>query len=117
MTDRPHEPTAAVKPNTRGRGDTTPPAPPQELARQQHEERQFDADGRMWIARLSGKGAYGTGSYGLGLLDAVHFFAADAPTVPVREALLARGRFETLFDDELIRLLGAATPIVERRDG
>jgi hypothetical protein len=117
VTRRPHEPTATVKPDTRGRGDTTPPAPPQELARQSQGERQFDAGGRMWIARLSGKGAYGTGSYGLGLLDAVHFFAADAPTEPVREALLARGRFDTLFPEELTRLFAAATPIVERRDG
>lgn len=115
MSDRPHEPTAAVKPSTRGR-DTAPPAPPQELPRPESGERQFVAAGRTWIARLSGKGAYGTGSYGLGLLDAIHFCAADAPTRPVREALLARGRFETLFDAELARLLDSATPITQRRD-
>jgi hypothetical protein len=115
VSDRPFEPTATVKPATRGR-DTTPPAPPQELPRQGTGERQFVAAGRTWIVRLSGKSAYGTGSYGLGLLDAVHFFAADAPTVPVCEGLLARGRFETLFDAELASLLDGATPITQRRD-
>ena len=58
----------------------------------------------------------GTGSYGLGLVEAVHFSAADEPDRPLREALLARGRFDTLFDDELGRLFDAATPITNAPD-
>jgi hypothetical protein len=115
-TPGPREPTSAIKPVTRGRGDTVPPAPPQELTRRDRGDRQFSDGGRSWIARLSGKSAYGTGSYGLGLLDAVHFFDAAEPTVPLREALLARGRFDDLFDDELASLLAGATPIERRRE-
>jgi hypothetical protein len=112
MKGGPHEPTAPVKPIVRGRGDTPPPAPPQELSRGAGEPREFGHGGRRWIARLSGKGATGTGSYGLGLIDAVHFFDAEQPARPLREALLPHGRFESLFDEELAALLDAATPIV-----
>lgn len=114
MSGRSHEPTSPVKPLTRGRGDTRPPAPPRELERAASDERQFVAEDRSWIARIAGKGACGTGSYGLGLVDAVHFCDAAEPAVPLREALLAHGRFETLFDDELVALLARATPIVTR---
>jgi hypothetical protein len=113
MTRRPpHEPTAPVKPATRGRGDTPPPAPPHELRHDPKAEREFQHEGRRWLARLGGTGAYGTGSYGLGLVEAVHFFDAGEPERPLREALIARGRFEGLFDVELISLLQAARPIV-----
>jgi hypothetical protein len=69
----------------------------------------------MWIARLGGKGACGTGSYGLGLVEAVHFFEPSEPERPLREALVARGRFEGLFDEELSRMLTGARPIEVRR--
>jgi hypothetical protein len=116
MTSRhPHEPTAPVKPATRGRGDTPPPAPPHELRHEPAIERQFMHESRMWIARLGGKGACGTGSYGLGLVEAVHFFEPSEPERPLREALVARGRFEGLFDEELIRMLTSARPIAVRR--
>lgn len=108
----PHEPTAPVKPVTRGRGDTPPPAPPHELRHDPVSERQFEHEGRSWIARPAGKGACGTGSYGLGLVEAVHFFDAAEPARPLREALVARGGFDGLFDSELVRLLATACPIV-----
>jgi hypothetical protein len=112
MTDStPHEPTSSSKPLTQGRGDTPPPRPPRESPRDPPGERQFEHEGKSWVAYLSGKSACGTGSYGLGLLEAVHFADAGAPTVPLREALLARGRFDSLYDIELSRLLEAAIPI------
>ncbi|HEX6306843.1 MAG TPA: hypothetical protein VFZ69_01580 [Longimicrobiales bacterium] len=107
---RPHEPT---KPATRGRDDP-PPAPPHELDRERGGERRFTHEGRHWIARVGGKAAYGTGSYGLALVEAVHFCDAADPDRPLREALLAHGEFDALFDSELIRLLGSARPIETR---
>lgn len=109
-TKPPHEPTAPVKPATRGRGDTPPPAPPHELS---HETfvREFEHEGTRWIARLGGKGACGTGSYGLGLVEAVHFLPADSPGRPLREALIPFGRFEGLFPAELVQLLATSRPI------
>ena len=110
----PHEPTAPVKPATRGRGDTPPPAPPHELSHEIPPARQFEHEGRKWIARMAGKGAFGTGSYGLGLVEAIHFCTADEPDVPLREALIARGVFESLYDAELTGLLKTARPIEKR---
>lgn len=75
------------------------------------EQRRFVAEGREWIARIAGHGAYGTGPRGLGLIEAVHFFDAERPERPLREALIAHGRFPFLFDDELAALLARATPI------
>jgi len=79
-----------------------------------HEEqvRRFRHEGDEWLAWLSGRGAVGTGALGLGPVDAVHFARAAESGRPLREALLARGRFEGLFDQELSTLLEAATPIV-----
>jgi hypothetical protein len=88
-----------------------PPAPPHELRHEPAGERTFEHDGRTWIARLGGKGACGTGSYGLGLLEAVHFHVEDEPERPLFEALLARGRFDGMFDEELAALLRRATPV------
>lgn len=116
MSGRPHEPTSAAKPSVRGRGDAPPPAPPQELPRDPAGEREFEAEGRRWVARLAGKGAAGTGAYGLGLVDAVHFCAADRADRPLREALLPHGRFSHLFDDELRALLAGARPITGTRE-
>jgi hypothetical protein len=76
------------------------------------EVRQFRHDGSDWLAWVAGAGAYGTGVLGPGLLEAVHFASAVAPDTPLREALLARGRFSGLYDAELAELLTAATPIV-----
>lgn len=116
MTSRPpHEPTAPVKPVTRGRGDTPPPAPPHELRHEAADERQFEHEGRTWIARLGGKAACGTGSYGLGLVEAVHFYDAPDADRPQREALIAHGGFHGLYDAELIRLLAEARPVVPPR--
>jgi hypothetical protein len=111
MTTPPGEPTAPVKPAVRGRGDEPPPDPPRELPRAQTDARSFEHEGRSWLARIGGKGAYGTGSYGLGLVEAIHFYAAEQPERPAREALLARGRFETLYEEELVALLARATPV------
>jgi hypothetical protein len=109
--EAPHGPTSGAKPEPRSHGDAAPPLPPHELPRPQPVEREFEADGRSWVARLSGKGAYGTGGYGLGLVDAVHFADPAEPGLPLREALLAHGRFHDLFDAELIDLLHRSTPI------
>jgi hypothetical protein len=116
LTEGPHGPTSPARPSTRSHGDAPPPAPPRELPRTGPSERTFEHEGRRWIARLAGKGAGGTGSYGLALLEAVHFAAAEAPGTPLREALLARSRFEGLFDSELAALLERATPITTRED-
>jgi len=112
MSPAPHEPTAPYKPLVRGRGDTPPPAPPRELPRATDDDRAFEHRGARWIARLAGRGACGTGSYGLALVEAVHFYDAGHPERPLREALVARGRFESLYDAELGVLLESATPIV-----
>ncbi|NLG61930.1 MAG: hypothetical protein GX539_06760 [Candidatus Cloacimonetes bacterium] len=61
---------------------------------------------------MAGKGAWGSGAYGLGMVVAVHFAPATAPHLPEREALLARGRFAGLYDEELRELFEKATPIV-----
>jgi hypothetical protein len=112
MTGRPpHEPTAPVKPATRGRGDSPPPAPPHGLRHEPQVEHQFEYEGRTWVARPGGTGACGTGSYGLGLVEAVHFYDATEPARPLREALIARGAFGGLFETELIRLLRTARPV------
>jgi hypothetical protein len=107
----PIDPTSAVQPTT-GRNDAPPPPPPHELSQPDNSDRRFEVEGKSWIARLQGKGACGTGAYGLGLVEAVHFFEAEAPDRPVAEVLLARGRFTGLFDSELAELLLQATPIV-----
>jgi hypothetical protein len=71
----------------------------------------FEYEGERWIARVAGEGALGTGRVGLGYVEAVHFCNANAPDQPLREALLAAGRFDTLHEIELAELCGDATPI------
>lgn len=88
------------------------PRPPRELDRDPTERRSFELDGTEWIAWVAGKGAWGSGAYGLGMVVAVHFAPATAPDLPEREALLARGRFAGLYDEELRELFEKATPIV-----
>lgn len=78
--------------------------------------RRFVHEGAEWIAWSAGAGAYGTGAYGLAPLEAVHFARATEPARPLREALLAQGRFPHLHDPELAALLQAATPIPNAAD-
>ena len=91
--------------------DGEPPRPPHELDPDPSEPQLFEADGRKWVAWVAGKGAWGAGAYGLGMVDAVHFADATAPTEPLREALLARGRFAGLFEQEVKALFARAVPI------
>jgi hypothetical protein len=109
--EAPHSPTSTQKADSRPHGDAPPPLPPHELPRDAAPVRYFAHEGRSWVARLSGKGACGTGSYGLGLIDAVHFADAAEPDLPLRESLLEHGRFEQLFDGELVELLNRSTEI------
>lgn len=74
--------------------------------------RRFLADGREWIARVSGQCAYGTGRQGAAALLSLDFAAADDPERSVRRGLLPRGRFFTLFDDELRQLFEQARPVL-----
>lgn len=74
-------------------------------------ERGFDNDEGTWIVRGAGAGAYGTGPTGTARLVAVHFFRADAPGTPVREALVPAGVFPHLAPEELRDLYDRATPI------
>jgi len=76
------------------------------------ERRTFDVAGSAWTAWVSGKGAWGSGAYGLGMVVAIHFAPASAPERPVREALLARGRFAGLYDEELRALFEQSVEIV-----
>lgn len=74
-------------------------------------EHTFERDGAEWTVRAAGAGAYGTGPRGRARLVAVHFFHEDAPETPVREALVAAGRFPHLRPEELQVLFERATPI------
>lgn len=74
-------------------------------------EREFEREDGLWIARNAGAGAYGTGRLGTARLVAVHFYHVDDPQVPVREALVAAGRFPHLGAEELGELFERATPI------
>ncbi len=75
--------------------------------------RAFVCDGEEWLAWPSGSSAYGTGTLGPALLEAVHFAQASAPETPLFEALLPAGRFHGLFEDELVALLKSATRVVD----
>ena len=95
-------------------GLEAPPDPPHELDADPVETRSFEgADGKRWGARVAGKSVNGTGGYGLAMVEAVHFYDPDAPQRPIAEALLARGRFMNLYDEELRTLHARATPIAE----
>jgi hypothetical protein len=67
-------------------------------------ERRFDVAGVEWIARVAGGGAGGTGRLGLAGLEAIRFYAADAPDRALREALVGGGQLDTLFEEELRRM-------------
>lgn len=105
-----NEPTPPSNPVPAGNG--RPPRAPRELEPDPAERRTFTADGETWVAWVAGKGAWGSGAFGLGMVDALHFARAATPERPEREALLARGRFVGLYDEELCTLLAGATPVV-----
>lgn len=113
---RPPEPgRTPAEPAASGRPAETPPvAAPAALPHADVTPRSFECDGVVWEARLAGEGVWGTGNYALGLVEAIHFATAVAPDVPLREVLVPRGRFATLYDSELVELFAAATPIVRR---
>jgi hypothetical protein len=109
MTRSAHQP-SPVDPGLDG---VEPPLPPRSrgAGRGSDAYLSFEYEGARWIARVAGAGALGTGRVGLGFVEAVHFCTADAPDKPLREALLAAGRFDTLHEIELAELCGVATPI------
>jgi hypothetical protein len=115
IDERPLDPAPAAGPHEEADAGP-PPQPPRELTPPSAELWEFQAEDTTWVAWVSGRGAYGTGSYGLGLVEAVHFAHADQPERPLREALIARGRFNGLFTEELRVLLAAATPITRAAD-
>lgn len=96
-----------------GRPEAAPPPVPDPDS-DRPGSRRLSTDGVDWVAWVSGTGTAGTGSHGLGLLDAVHFApAANGDRRKHREALLERGRFPNLFDEELLTLFRGATPLKE----
>ncbi|HEX6940442.1 MAG TPA: hypothetical protein VF158_13590 [Longimicrobiales bacterium] len=74
-------------------------------------DRSFAADGHDWIAKVAGEGVAGTGAFAAAALVAIRFHAADDPARPRREAIIPRGLFERLHDDELVALLRTARPL------
>jgi hypothetical protein len=92
------------------------PSPASQIRRGNGASRSFEHEGRRWIARVAGTGALGTGRLGLGLVEAVHFCDAGAPDRPLREALVALGRFDTLYDVELAQLCSEATAIPQPKE-
>lgn len=75
------------------------------------ESRRFEVGEDVWLARAVGVGAYGTGGMGRARLVAVQFFRESEPETPVREALVAAGRFPHLRPEELRALFDGATPM------
>lgn len=114
---RPDEPTSGPRPQVRrGLSDGPPPRPPRPLPVEEPVgERTFEAEGVRWLAVPAGRGTTGTGAYGLGLVEAIHFRRPDHGERPEREALLPVGRFQGLHDEELVALLGEAREVVPPR--
>jgi hypothetical protein len=106
------DPVTRVRPETRTSPDAPPPDPPRELERDTGFCRPFEHAGENWIARAAGKAAGGTGAYGLGMIEAVHFALAADPAQPLFEALIAAGSLSALYDEELGALLRGASRIV-----
>jgi hypothetical protein len=73
--------------------------------------REFTVDGEVWLARIAGEGVGGTGTGAVAFLVAVRFYSAAAPEQAVREVLIPRGRFEMLYDEELVELFRTARPL------
>lgn len=98
-------------PVTAFENNATAPALPQEPVAARP-ERRFVFDDVEWVACVSGRGAYGTGHWGLASLQAIHFARADSPDKPEYEALIAAGRFGDLYASELLELFQSARRIV-----
>jgi hypothetical protein len=110
MTERPHGPSSTAQPGGHERNER-PPDPPRELVDERDVCRRFTSESVAWLARVSGRGAAGTGAYGLGMIEAIHFYHASEPATPRFEALLPAGRLAGLFEEELIALLRDARAI------
>lgn len=76
----------------------------------------FEHEGREWLARIAGEGAYGTGDRGRAYVIAVHFCPVDDDAHPVREALIPAARFDGLDEEELRTIFQRATPIETDQD-
>lgn len=81
--------------------ERSPPSPP-------GPERYFLMDGEAWIARQVGEASVGSSALGAASIVTIRFYRAAEPDRPQREALLPRGRFEMLYDEELRALFHAA---------
>lgn len=75
--------------------------------------RELSIEGAEWVAWTSGGGAYGTGNRGLGAVEAIHFAPKSAPDRPVLEGLAPAGRFQDLYDEELLMVFRNARKVVE----
>ena len=80
-------------------------------------ERTINIDGQTWIAYTSGRGAYGTGHWGLAAVEAIHFALASAPEEPLFEALAGSNRLAFMFDRELETAFRNARRIVKPEPG
>jgi hypothetical protein len=79
-------------------------------------------DGKEWSARVVGEVVGGTGARGSAYLAVVQFYpaggdAGEGRGATPREALIPRGRFEYLYDEELIELFRAARPLPRQGRG
>jgi hypothetical protein len=92
-------------------GEREAEAQPAEAASDVQTERTFVAAGEHWLARLAGSGCYGTGRRGSARLVAVHFYRAEAPGDPLREALIPAAAFDELRSEEWVAVWSRATPI------
>lgn len=77
-------------------------------------EREVEIDGVQWVARLAGGSAAGSGALGPGMLEGVDFALATDPVKPLREILIQRGRFDSLFDAEIVAMFRSAHAIKPR---
>lgn len=76
--------------------------------------REVMINGEAWIVRLAGTSAAGSGALGLGMLEGVDFALASKPDTAVREILIQRGRFDMLYDQEIIEMFSRAHPVTTR---
>jgi hypothetical protein len=87
-------------------GDVTPAGP----ADDSRTVRRVCIDGVDWLVRLDGHGSAGSGVLGLGRIQAIRFDPPAGSPEPAREVLVQKGRFESLFDAELVTLFARARP-------
>lgn len=74
-------------------------------------KRSFMMDDVEWTAHIAGESAAGTGAGSAHAYLVAVQFTRQGDAYPSREALLPRGRFEHLYDDELRELLKSARPL------